>query len=139
MCQLVLIDGAHSVEGAAADLAHARALADPAFHRLLMDDTAPEWSETGDCYLLKLFRDFVFHNFSDDGMPLLEWGHVIETLNKLDAGLEEKIMLMSRDEMSMLVVSYKDLRRCIEKAFGELKQFVQMERQRVLAEAGGLQ
>ena len=24
-------------------------------------DGDPGWSETGDCYLLKLFRDFVFH------------------------------------------------------------------------------
>ena len=41
----------------------------------------------GDRYLLKLFRDFVFHQVGDDGAPLLDWGHIAEALAKLDAGL----------------------------------------------------
>eukprot|EP00798_Chlamydomonas_sp_ICE-L_P006426 gene6426-3053_t len=70
-----------------------------------------QWSETGDRYLLKLFRDYLFHQYSpDDGSPLVDWGHVAEALNKLDAGVPEKILLMSRDEASMLVVSYSDLK-----------------------------
>lgn len=44
----------------------------------------------GDRYLLKLFRDFVFHQVGDDGTPLLDWGHIAEALAKLDAGLPEK-------------------------------------------------
>lgn len=44
----------------------------------------------GDRYLLKLFRDFVFHQVGDDGAPLLNWGHIAEALAKLDAGLPEK-------------------------------------------------
>ena len=44
----------------------------------------------GDRYLLKLFRDFVFHQVGDDGAPLLDWGHIAEALAKLDAGLPEK-------------------------------------------------
>jgi len=44
----------------------------------------------GDRYLLKLFRDFVFHQVGEDGAPLLEWGHIAEALAKLDAGLPEK-------------------------------------------------
>ena len=44
------------------------------------------WSDAGDRYLLKLFRDFVFHQVSEDGAPLLDWGLVAEALTKLDAG-----------------------------------------------------
>ncbi|KAJ3552928.1 hypothetical protein NM688_g3893 [Phlebia brevispora] len=43
----------------------------------------PRWSETGDRYIVKLFRDYVFH--------------------QLDAGVDERIMLISRDEQSCLV------------------------------------
>lgn len=45
----------------------------------------------GDRYLLKLFRDFVMHQVREDGSPLLDWGHVVECLNKLDAGVPEKV------------------------------------------------
>ena len=77
---------------------------------------------TGDRYLLKLFRDFVFHQCTEEGAPVLEWGHVVECLNKLDAGLSEKIVLMSRDEASMLVVSYADVKRCLENTYGDLQR-----------------
>jgi hypothetical protein len=36
---------------------------------------------------------------------------------QLDTGTEEKIMLVARDEQSCLVVSYKDIKQCIESAF----------------------
>ncbi|DBA77365.1 hypothetical protein WJX79_005205 [Trebouxia sp. C0005] len=81
----------------------------------------PNWSETGDRYLIKLFRDFVFHQVNEAGRPLLDWGHVIEALNKLDLGVSEKIMLLSRDEMSMLLVSYADIKQCINTTFKELE------------------
>jgi PAB-dependent poly(A)-specific ribonuclease subunit 3 len=119
----------------------------------------PRWSETGDRYLLKLFRDYVFHQVYDDGNPAIDLGHVVDTLNKvwvggaceslhvvrtvrvctnsrtcllfclavavamswqLDVGSAEKVALMTRDEKSILVVSYKDIKRCVENAFSEL-------------------
>lgn len=85
-------------------------------------DMSAGWSETGDRYLLKLFRDYVFHQVDEDGAPVLDFSHVIESMNKLDMGVEEKILLTSRDEKSMLVLSFKDLRRCLAEAFGELVQ-----------------
>ena len=39
---------------------------------------------------------------------------------KLDVGVDEKIMLMSRDEQSCLIVSYKELKQCIDSTFREL-------------------
>jgi len=94
-------------------------------------DGDTQWSETGDRYLLKLFRDFVFHQYSEEGGPLTDWGHVIEALNKLDAGVPEKVLLMSRDEQSMLVVSYNDVKRCMEGSYMDLKQAARGARQRV--------
>ncbi|KAJ1998040.1 PAB-dependent poly(A)-specific ribonuclease subunit 3, partial [Coemansia thaxteri] len=36
----------------------------------------PEWAETGDRYLIKLFRDYVFHSVSDSGKPVSSMAHV---------------------------------------------------------------
>jgi PAB-dependent poly(A)-specific ribonuclease subunit 3 len=41
------------------------------------------WSETGDRYLLKLFRDYVFHQVYEDGNPYIDFAHVIDCLNKV--------------------------------------------------------
>ncbi|KAJ1912209.1 PAB-dependent poly(A)-specific ribonuclease subunit 3 [Tieghemiomyces parasiticus] len=80
----------------------------------------PEWSETGDRYLIKLFRDFVFHQVDELNRPVVDMAHVLTCLNKLDAGVPERIMLTSRDEQSCLIVSYRDIKECIETAYSEL-------------------
>ncbi|CAK5267354.1 unnamed protein product [Mycena citricolor] len=80
----------------------------------------PRWSETGDRYIIKLFRDFVFHQVDENGNPAVNLGHVLTCLNKLDAGSEERIMLIARDEQSCLVVSYKEILSCVEAAFKDL-------------------
>ncbi|KAK9820130.1 hypothetical protein WJX72_006407 [[Myrmecia] bisecta] len=85
-------------------------------------DMDPQWSETGDRYLLKLFRDFVFHQIAEDGAPQIDYGHIIEALNKLDAGVPEKVLLLSRDDQSLLQISYADVKRCIDSVYDELKQ-----------------
>ncbi|KAJ7670508.1 hypothetical protein B0H17DRAFT_1085719 [Mycena rosella] len=80
----------------------------------------PRWSETGDRYIIKLFRDYVFHQIDENGNPVLNLSHVLTCLSKLDAGTDERVMLVSRDEQSCLVVSYKEIKSCVESAFGEL-------------------
>lgn len=40
---------------------------------------------------------------------------------QLDAGVPEKISLVSRDEKSVLVVTYSDLKRCFDNTFQELQ------------------
>ncbi|KXN90436.1 PAB-dependent poly(A)-specific ribonuclease subunit PAN3 [Leucoagaricus sp. SymC.cos] len=67
----------------------------------------PRWSETGDRYIIKLFRDYVFHQVDEYGNPAANMTHVPTCLNKLDAGSEEHVM----------VVSYKEIKACIEGAF----------------------
>lgn len=43
----------------------------------------PSWSETGDRYLLKLFRDYVFHQVDANMKPVVDMGHVLTCLNKV--------------------------------------------------------
>lgn len=80
----------------------------------------PSWSETGDRYMLKLFRDYLFHQSNEDGTPWLDTGHVVSTLCKFDVGSLERICLISRDEQHILVVSYEELKKCFDKSFNEL-------------------
>ncbi|XP_011150054.2 PAN2-PAN3 deadenylation complex subunit Pan3 isoform X3 [Harpegnathos saltator] len=82
----------------------------------------PTWAETGDRYMLKLFRDYVFHQVTADGRPWLDMAHVVACLNKLDSGSSDKICLMSRDEQCVLVVSYVELRQNLDQSFAELVQ-----------------
>ncbi|EGY20692.1 PAB-dependent poly(A)-specific ribonuclease subunit PAN3 [Verticillium dahliae VdLs.17] len=79
-----------------------------------------QWSENGERYMLKLFRDYVFHQVDANGQPVVDLGHIVRSLNKLDAGSDEKICLTSRDEQSVFVVSYKELKKQIGSAFGDL-------------------
>ncbi|KAI9143254.1 hypothetical protein BKA69DRAFT_1133639 [Paraphysoderma sedebokerense] len=83
-------------------------------------DMDTRWSETGDRYLIKLFRDYVFHQVDENGNPVLNMAHVLSCLNKVDVGIDERVMLMSRDERNCLIVSYKELKQCLEGAFSEL-------------------
>jgi PAB-dependent poly(A)-specific ribonuclease subunit 3 len=75
---------------------------------------------TGDRYLLHLFRDWLFNAPAPDGVRRPDWGHAYEALAKLDAGVPERILLLSRDEASMLVASYGDIKRCAEAAYAQM-------------------
>ncbi|KAI8990298.1 hypothetical protein BDB01DRAFT_756459 [Pilobolus umbonatus] len=80
----------------------------------------PRWSETGDRYMIKLFRDYVFHQINEIGQPVTDMAHVISCLNKLDAGTDETISLTSRDQQTSIIVSYKELKTCIQSAFNDI-------------------
>lgn len=80
------------------------------------------WAETGDRYMLKLFRDYLFHSVCADGRPWLDQAHLTHCLNQLDSGTHNKVQLMSRDEQSVLVVSYAELKHCLDQAFEEVMQ-----------------
>ena len=41
--------------------------------------------------MLKLFRDYAFHQVMEDGRPFLDMAHVIACLNRLDAGIPDKV------------------------------------------------
>ena len=42
-----------------------------------------QWSETGERYMLKLFRDYLFHQVDENGHPWLDMAHMITALNKV--------------------------------------------------------
>lgn len=88
----------------------------------LLNQPSSAWSETGERYYLKLFRDYVFHQVDHEGRPVLDLGHIITCLNKLDAGIDEKIQLMSRDELSVFITSYKEVKRGFEAAWAEISK-----------------
>lgn len=78
------------------------------------------WSDTGDRYILRLFRDYVFHQKDDEGRNVIDFGHVLDALAKLDVGDPESIPLCSPDGKTLLVCSYEDVKRCLENVYGEL-------------------
>jgi PAB-dependent poly(A)-specific ribonuclease subunit 3 len=78
------------------------------------------WAETGERYYLKLFRDYVFHQVDANGHPVTDLAHILDCLNKLDAGTDERIGLVSRDEQNVLIVSYREVKRALESAFQDL-------------------
>jgi hypothetical protein len=55
----------------------------------------------------------------EDSRPWLDMAHVVSCLNRLDAGVPDKVCLMSRDEQNVLVVSYSELKHCLEQSFAE--------------------
>lgn len=77
-------------------------------------------TENSPRYPLLLFRDYLFHQTDDTGKPVVDLGHILRALNKLDGGSEESVMLVGRDEQSCLVVRYKELKSLVEGAFREL-------------------
>jgi PAB-dependent poly(A)-specific ribonuclease subunit 3 len=72
------------------------------------------------CTENRLFVSLVFHQADGAGYPAMDLGHVVSSLNKLDAADEEKIVLTSRDGKNVLVVSFADVAWCLEKAYQEL-------------------
>ena len=88
----------------------------------LLNQPSAAWSETGERYYLKLFRDYVFHQIDHDGRPVLDLGHIVTCLNKLDAGIDEKIQLVSRDEQSVFITSYKEVKRGFDGAWAEISK-----------------
>lgn len=79
-----------------------------------------QWSENGERYFLKLFRDYVFHQVDAQGDPVVDLGHVLTCLNKLDAGTDERITLVSRDEQNCFIVSYREVKKALESSFQAL-------------------
>ncbi|CAF1633020.1 unnamed protein product [Adineta ricciae] len=81
------------------------------------------WSETGDRYILKLFRDFIFHSVDFGGEPIVDTAHIVQCLNKFDAGSHDKICLTSRDGQNVIIVSYSELHQAFDRAFTELMNY----------------
>lgn len=82
--------------------------------------TDPQWAAQGLRAPIGLFRDFVFHQVDAQGRPVIDMGHMLSCLNKLDVGLEEKITLTTRNDQTVLVVTYREMKAAVESAWGDL-------------------
>lgn len=83
------------------------------------------WSDTGDRFLLKLLRSYIFHQVSEEtGKAWTDLPHVVQTLNKLDAGVDEKCLLVTPDEKNVMIVTYANLKLCLSRAFEDLQSTI---------------
>lgn len=80
----------------------------------------PNWQENGNKYIIKLFRDYVFFQYDEFGKPVCDLSRVLTNLNKLDAGIDEKFLLVNKDEKNCIIVSYKEIRDIIDSTFRTL-------------------
>lgn len=74
----------------------------------------------GNAFVLKLFRDFVFHARDESGKPALDLSRILVNLNKLDVGVDEKILLVSSEEDTCMIVTYKEVKDILELSFRSL-------------------
>ena len=88
----------------------------------MLNQPSTAWSETGDRFYLKLFRDYVFHQVDPEGRPVLDLGHIISCLNKLDAGIDEKIQLVDREEQHVFIITYREVKRGFESAWADISK-----------------
>ncbi|VDN12715.1 unnamed protein product [Dibothriocephalus latus] len=84
------------------------------------DRSAPAWSETGDRYMLKLFRDFVFHQVDQCGAAHLDLAHIVNSLNKVECASPEKLCLVSRDGQRVIIASFAEVRQWLDNSFATL-------------------
>ncbi|KKY20858.1 putative pab-dependent polyspecific ribonuclease subunit pan3 [Phaeomoniella chlamydospora] len=75
-------------------------------------DHDPRWSENGDRYFLKLFRDYVFHQVDSQNNPVVDLGHVLNCLNKLDAGVDEKVTLEDTLNEDLMITEESNVLNC---------------------------
>lgn len=83
-------------------------------------ETDRAWSETGERYMVRLFRDYVFHQVDAQGRPVIDIGHMLSCLAKLDAGSDERFQLVSRDEQTSFLLSYRDMKKQFQAAFNDV-------------------
>lgn len=86
----------------------------------IVDKNLNNAGDNGPNYIIRLFRDYVFNEVNEFGKPTLNLSRVLTCLNKLDAGIEEKILLVSEDEKSCIIVSYKEVKELVGGAFRSL-------------------
>ena len=100
---------------------------------LLVSDRDPEmeggWAGAGDAHLLKLFRESLFGAVDDEGGPVLDFAQIVAGLNRLDAGVEARVLLSGREDNSLLLVSHRDVKSVLERGFGRLVESAQIAKQ----------
>ena len=83
----------------------------------------------GDSHLLTLFRESLFGAVDDEGGPVLDFAQIVAGLNRLDAGVEARVLLSGREDNSLLLVSHRDVKSVLERGFGRLVESAQIAKQ----------
>ncbi|KAJ2906022.1 pab-dependent poly -specific ribonuclease subunit pan3 [Zalerion maritima] len=76
--------------------------------------------ETESVYVSRLFKDYVFHQVDSTGAPLVDLGHMMECLNKVDVGTDDQVCLTATDDQTVFVVTFAEIRKHIQAAFNEV-------------------
>jgi PAB-dependent poly(A)-specific ribonuclease subunit 3 len=84
-----------------------------------------QWSRTGDRYIVELFRDHIFFQSDESGMrPSTDMGHILGSLLKATRTQprsgEDTIMLVTRDNLSVILSTFPEIQRCIESSFNDV-------------------
>lgn len=64
------------------------------------------WAETGDRYMLTLFRDYLYHQMSEDRRPWIDINQIIHSLNKLLDGSSEKVVVKKPNHRALISLYY---------------------------------
>ena len=86
----------------------------------LNENSNISWSDTNDSHIIRLFCDYVFHQKDEQLHPVFEYGRVVDSLAKLDAGEQESIQLCSADGKTMLVCTFEDIKQSLDNLYGEI-------------------
>lgn len=73
---------------------------------------------TSNSKIIKLFYDYVFNSYHEaTGKRVVDLSKVLINLNKLDCGIDEKLLLVNNDENECIIASYKEIRDIIDSSF----------------------
>ncbi|RLV93544.1 PAB-dependent poly [Spathaspora sp. JA1] len=71
---------------------------------------------------IKLFHNFIFNCFDEMGKRIIDLSKVIINLNKLDCGIDEKVLLVSNDDNECIIASFKEIRDIIDSQFRIIRE-----------------
>lgn len=79
-----------------------------------------QYPNNGDRDPLKLLRDYIFHPVDQDSKPVIDLARIMDCLQKLDAGVEERIQLTSRDNQIIIIVSFKEMKQMLRSQYEDI-------------------
>ncbi|CAI5759803.1 unnamed protein product [Candida verbasci] len=72
--------------------------------------------------ILKLFQHYLFNTYDINGKKQINLSKILINLNKLDCGIDEKILLVSNNQQECIIVSYKEIKELIDSQFRLMRE-----------------
>lgn len=79
-----------------------------------------QYPNNGDRDPMKLLRDYIFHPVDQENKPVIDLARILDCLQKLDAGVDDKIQLNSRDNQIIMIISYKELKQMLRSQYEDI-------------------